>query len=126
MSRPGREYFNINANGDAEPCVFVHFAVDNIKEKSLKEVLTSAFFREIRSRQPFNENPLMPCKIIDNPHDLREAVRKCHAYPTHAGAETLITDLARDMDEYAIQYHGIAERSWREQNAGKFKEVAAS
>jgi len=78
----GREYFHINANGDVEPCVFAHFAVDNIKEKSLKEVLTSQFFKEIRSRQPFSENPLKPCMIIDHPHTLREGVRKCHVYPT--------------------------------------------
>lgn len=58
-----REYFHINANGDVEPCIFAHFAVDNINEKSLKEVLTSQFFREIRSRQPFSENPLTPCMI---------------------------------------------------------------
>ncbi len=122
----GREYFHINANGDVEPCVFAHFAVDNINEKSLKEVLTSQFFREIRSRQPFNENPLTPCMIIDNPHNLREVVRKCHAYPTHDGAETLITDLAGEMDGYAKEYHGIADRTWREEYAEEFKKAAAS
>ncbi|UCD72244.1 MAG: radical SAM protein [Syntrophobacterales bacterium] len=122
----GREYFHINANGDVEPCVFAHFAVDNINEKSLKEVLASEFFREIRSRQPFSENPLMPCMIIDNPHDLREVVRKCHAYPTHAGAETLITDLAREMDKYAMQYHRIADRTWRNEYAGECKKAIAS
>ncbi|GAG96337.1 unnamed protein product, partial [marine sediment metagenome] len=31
----GKNYLHINVNGDVEPCVFVHFAVDNIKEKSL-------------------------------------------------------------------------------------------
>ncbi|MBW2122259.1 MAG: radical SAM protein [Deltaproteobacteria bacterium] len=57
----GREYFHINANGDVEPCVFVHFAVDNIYKKSLKEILDSPFFRGIRSRQPFSEKvPRLP------------------------------------------------------------------
>ncbi|WP_287195036.1 radical SAM protein [Syntrophothermus sp.] len=37
----GRCYFHINARGDVEPCAFAHFAVDNIKEKSLKDVLQS-------------------------------------------------------------------------------------
>ena len=27
----GKRYFHINARGDAEPCAFVHFAVDNVK-----------------------------------------------------------------------------------------------
>jgi len=31
----GKNYLHINVNGDVEPCVFVHFAADNIKEKSL-------------------------------------------------------------------------------------------
>ncbi|MGB9597721.1 MAG: radical SAM/SPASM domain-containing protein, partial [Candidatus Poribacteria bacterium] len=28
----GRRYFHINSKGDVEPCVFAHFAVDNIKD----------------------------------------------------------------------------------------------
>ncbi|MCE5330059.1 radical SAM protein, partial [bacterium] len=32
----GKNYLHINVNGDVEPCVFVHFAADNIKEKSLE------------------------------------------------------------------------------------------
>ena len=67
----------------------------------------------------------MPCMIIDNPHNLRDLVLKCHAYPTHDGAETLITDLAGKMDEYAMQYHRIADRTWREEYAEEFKKAAA-
>jgi len=29
----GKNYLHINVDGDVEPCVFVHFAADNIKEK---------------------------------------------------------------------------------------------
>ena len=56
----GRKYFHVNARGDVEPCVFCHFASDNIKEKSLVEALNSPLFREIRSRQPFSENYFRP------------------------------------------------------------------
>jgi MoaA/NifB/PqqE/SkfB family radical SAM enzyme len=108
----GKEYFHINANGDVEPCVFAHFAVDNINDKSLKEVLNSSFFRAIRARQPFSENPLTPCMIIDEPHELRELVRRHHAYPTHPGAETLLEELAPELDRYAEEYHAIAEETW--------------
>jgi len=108
----GKEYFHINANGDVEPCVFAHFAVDNINDKSLREVLNSSFFRAIRARQPFSENPLTPCMIIDKPHELRELVRRHHAYPTHPGAETLLEELAPELDRYAEEYHAIAEETW--------------
>jgi len=44
----GRLYLHINQNGDVEPCVFAHFAVDNIKEKSLSEALGSDFRPPVR------------------------------------------------------------------------------
>lgn len=97
----GRRYFHINSKGDVEPCVFVHFAVDNINNKSLKEVLTSQFFTEIKKRQPFNKNHLMPCMIIDNPQILREVVKVSGAYPTHKGAQSILEELAPYLDAYA-------------------------
>ena len=35
----GKRYIHINANGDVEPCIFMHFATDNIQKKPLKEIL---------------------------------------------------------------------------------------
>lgn len=86
----GRAYFHINVNGDVEPCVFCHFAKDNIKNVSLREAVNSDFFEAIRSKQPYNENYLLPCMIIDNNEVLQEVVKKCKAYPTHKGADTII------------------------------------
>jgi MoaA/NifB/PqqE/SkfB family radical SAM enzyme len=121
----GREYIHINANGDVEPCVFCHFAVDNIRDKSLKEVLNSDFMRAIRSRQPYRENYLTPCMLIDEPEVLRECVAKHHAYPTHPGAETLVTALRDQIDDYARSYRAIAdevwEREYKEKNARRIK-----
>lgn len=108
----GSSYFHINAHGDVEPCVFVHFAVDNIKNKSLKEVLSSEFFRAIRARQPYNKNLLRPCMIIDNPHVLQEVVRLCGAYPTHPGAEAVTTELAPDLEDYSRRYAAVADPVW--------------
>ena len=96
-----KKYLHINCHGDVEPCVFAHFAVDNIKGKSLKEVINSSFFRKIKARQPFNKDHRLPCMIIDNPEILREVVRETGARPTHPGAETLITTLSKDLDAYA-------------------------
>lgn len=121
----GREYLHINANGDVEPCVFTHFAVDNIKDKSLFEVLNSEFFKEIRSRQPFGDNPLTPCMIIDHPENLREVVKKYSARATHPGAEGLITDLAPLMDDYARRYAEIASESWEREYAQDLSKAGA-
>jgi len=106
--RSSRGYFHINSNGDIEPCVFVHFAAGNIKDiykegGSLWDGLNSAFFKEIRAGQPWNDNHQMPCMIIDNPHCLRNVVRKTRPYPTHEGAESIIRypALVKHLDQYS-------------------------
>ncbi len=63
----GRHYMHITSEGWVEPCIFTHFATDNIKEVGLAEAFNSPFFKQIRSRQPYNDNLLMPCMWIDNP-----------------------------------------------------------
>ena len=35
----GRRYFHINANGDMDPCVFIHYSDSNIREKTILEAL---------------------------------------------------------------------------------------
>jgi MoaA/NifB/PqqE/SkfB family radical SAM enzyme len=111
----GKNYLHVNVNGDVEPCVFVHFAADNVKEKSLIDILTSDFFMAFRKRQPYTENHLRPCSIIDNPYILRDIVAETGAYPTHDGAETIIGCLARPLDKYASEYKKIADKVWEEE-----------
>lgn len=112
----GKKYLHINNKGDVEPCVFVHFAVDNIKNKSLKEVLNSNFFKDIRERQPFDENLLTPCMIIDHPEILREICEKNNAYPTHEGAESIIKDkeITGYLDLYSTKMGKLASNAWKE------------
>ncbi len=110
----GRKYFHVNACGDVEPCVFCHFASDNIKEKSLSEALNSPLFREIRSRQPFSENLFRSCLLIDHPEQGQEIALRHAKYFTHEGAENLFTDLAPAIETYARAYGEIAEAAWKE------------
>jgi len=114
----GRQYLHINGDGNVEPCGFVHFAVDNIKDKSLKEVCNSKFFQEIRRRQQaisapdrYSDNFLTPCQIIDQPWVLREVVQQTGAFPTHEGAETIIADPAikAHLDQYSERLHEIMD-----------------
>ena len=107
-------YFHINAKGDVEPCVFCHFAADNIKGKSLVEVLDSPFFRAIRSRQPYDENLLTPCMLIDRPEVAREMVSFPGVSFTNPGAKTFFTQLSRSVDQYAEEYASIADPVWVE------------
>ena len=120
----GRQYVHINNKGDMEPCVFVHFAVDSIYEKGLLDILkTSPLFRAIRSRQPYGENLLRPCMIIDHPHVLREVVRESGANATHAGAEKILDELSKPLDDYAESYARIANKAWQEEYKFKLEDV---
>ena len=66
----GRNYFHINANGDAEPCVFIHYSGANIRENTLLECLKQPLFMAYRDNQPFNNNQLRPCPMLENPEIL--------------------------------------------------------
>jgi MoaA/NifB/PqqE/SkfB family radical SAM enzyme len=115
----GRKYFHVNARGDVEPCVFCHFASDNIKEKSLREALNSPLFKEIRSRQPFSENYFRPCLLMDHPQEGREVALRHAKYFTHEGAECLFTDFARAIDAYSKAYEEIADAAWKEKTESR-------
>ena len=108
----GKHYIHINNEGWVEPCIFTHFATDNVHDVSLKEAFSSPFFQEIRRRQPFNHNLLMPCMLIDNPQHSREIIAKTGAHPTHHGAETLITQLQADLDDYATEVDRVYQPVW--------------
>ncbi|MEW6376572.1 MAG: radical SAM protein [Thermodesulfobacteriota bacterium] len=111
----GRRYFHINANGDVEPCVYTHIAMNNIKDVSLAEALDSLLFRAIRKSQPHNENHLRPCMIIDNPHIYREIIEETKPYFTHKGAEEVVTAMKEELDAYAARFGVFADRVWREE-----------
>ena len=78
----GRGYCHINANGDVEPCAFIHYSDSNIKEKTLLECYQSPLFMAYRRSQPFNDNMLRPCPVLDNPGRLTQIVEESGARST--------------------------------------------
>jgi MoaA/NifB/PqqE/SkfB family radical SAM enzyme len=114
----GRKYFHINANGDIEPCVFCHFAVDNIRRVTIREALSSPLFRKIRDVQSGHDNLLRPCMLIDHPEAGRELFTSEGAYPTHDGADEIFTTLADRMDDYAREYADVADPVWEDEFKG--------
>jgi len=122
----GRKYFHINSNGDIEPCVFIHFATDNIFDlwkqgKGLKEAIISPFFMDIRKHQLTNDNWLTPCTIIDKPQFLREIVKECNAHPTHTGAETIINgNIANYLDKYSKELDNFTRPEFEKMRKGEY------
>ena len=70
----GRRYLHINANGDIEPCAFIHYSDSNIRDKTLLQAYQSPLFMQYHQNQPFNENMLRPCPLLDNYGKLAEMV----------------------------------------------------
>ncbi len=112
----GRRYLHILNSGNVEPCVFVHFGVDNIREKPLREIVNSEFFKSIRREFPYNENANLkrPCMIIDNPEVLRKVVREGYVAQGHDHSEDIIKDphVREWVDEYADEYKRLREPEW--------------
>ena len=119
----GKEYVHITSKGDVEPCIFTHMAVDNIKNKSLKEVLNSDYFRALRERQPFDENLFLPCQWIDNPKVSRDMAKKFKLYPTHPGADDPIKDkkVRAAIDKYSKEIHKVYAPVWKKSQFYKKK-----
>jgi len=110
----GRKYLHINSKGDVEPCVFCHFALDNIKDKPLRNAVTSPLFRRIQEFQKRNRNLLRPCMIIDHPEEYRELCSMPGVYFTHEGADNIVKEFHEEIDRYALEYGAIADRVWNE------------
>ena len=67
----GRRYLHINAKGAVEPCVFIHYSNANIHDCTLLEALKSPIFQAYHDNQPFNNNHLRPCPMLEEPTRLR-------------------------------------------------------
>lgn len=119
----GRRYLHINANGDIDPCVFVHYSDSNIREKTLLEALRSPMMMAYHDRQPFNKNMMRPCPMLENPEKLREMVACTGAHSTDLQSPESAEHLCAKCDRYAENWKPVAEELW-EKSAGKKESVS--
>lgn len=108
----GRNYFHINSNGDAEPCVFIHFSNTNIKNNTILEMLQSPLFMAYHEGQPFNRNQLRPCPMLENPQLLREMVQATGAHQTNLESPEDVDHLCAKCDDYAKEWAPVADEIW--------------
>lgn len=110
----GRRYLHINANGDVDPCVFIHYSDSNIREKSLLDCLRSPLFMAYHDGQPFNENHLRPCPMLENPEKIVDLVNKTKAASTDMQAKESVEELTAKTKDYAGNWQPTADRLWKE------------
>lgn len=120
----GRRYFHINANGDMEPCAFIHYSDSNIHEKTLLEALQSPLSMAYKKGQPFNGNHLRPCPLLDNPDALVEMVEGAGACSTDLQDPEDVRELSAKCRNAAAAWGHTADKLWY--SSGKCAACAAS
>ena len=118
----GKRYCHINPNGDVEPCVFVHYSSANIKEKSLLECLKQPIFLAYREGQPFNQNHLRPCPMLENPQYLQKMVHETGAKSTDMQSPEDVEHLCGKCTVYAEEWKKTADDLWEKSCHGSCRE----
>ena len=113
----GRRYLHINADGDVDPCVFIHYSDSNIREKTLLETMKSPLFMAYHDGQPFNDNMLRPCPMLENPEKLRAMVKSSGAHSTDLQSPETVDHLCAKCDRYAAEWKPTADKLWAENRA---------
>ena len=110
----GRRYLHINAKGDVEPCVFIHYSNANIRDCSLLDALKTPIFMAYHDGQPFNKNMLRPCPMLENPEKLRAMVKETHAVSTDYESPESVDTLCDRCRPYAENWKPEADRLWEQ------------
>ena len=108
----GRNYFHINSAGDIEPCVFVHFSDANIRTHTILEALRNPLFMCYYHNQPFNDNHLRPCPMLENPEYLRKIIAKTNAKSTDLENQEGVEALCAKCDKFAAAWKPYADKLW--------------
>ena len=110
----GRSYLHINANGDIEPCAFIHYADSNIREHRLLEAYKRPLFMAYHDGQPFNDNMLRPCPMLENPEKLRDMVQRTGAHSTDMQSPEDVENLYNKCKPYTDNWTPTADKLWAE------------
>lgn len=108
----GRNYLHINAKGDVEPCVFIHYSNCNIHYTSLLDAYKSPLFMAYHDNQPFNDNMLRPCPMLENPEYLRQMVKETKAENTDYQSFESVDHLCDKTVKYAENWKPTADKLW--------------
>ncbi len=108
----GRCYLHINANGDIEPCAFIHYSDSNIHKNTLLEAYKNPLFMQYHDNQPFNCNHLRPCPLLDNPGRLTDMVVKSDAKSTDLKDPEEVENLSKKCVDAAAKWAPVADELW--------------
>ena len=112
----GKSYLHINANGDIEPCAFIHYSDSNIHKNTLIEAYQSPLFMQYYKNQPFNDNHLRPCPLLDNPEKLESMISASGAKSTDMLHPEDVHYLCEKCNDASEKWAVTAEKLWTNTN----------
>lgn len=74
------------------------------------------------NHQPFNENMLRPCPMLENPEKLRAMVQSAGAHSTDLQSPEAVDHLCAKCDQYAKHWKPVADKLWNESRKSKASE----
>ena len=80
--------------------------------KPLLEALQAPLFTAYKEGQPWNENHLRPCPLLDNPQALVDAVERSGAHSTDLQSPEDVRDLAAKCELAAANWAPVADELW--------------
>ena len=67
-----------------------------------------------RDNQPFNDNQLRPCPMLENPEILQRMVHESGAQSTDMQQPESVEHLCEKCSDYACKWKNTADRLWEE------------
>jgi len=78
----GYGFLHITSKGYVEPCPFVHFATENIKDKPFREILRSPFLAELRKKESALAPGKLGCGLFENTAEVEKIASAFNAVNT--------------------------------------------
>lgn len=97
---------------------YYHY-IRRLFKKTLLEALQSPMMMAYHDNQPFNENMLRPCPMLENPDKLRAMVEKSGAHSTDLQSPETAEHLCAKCDQYAKNWKPVADELWKENREKK-------
>lgn len=104
----GRRYFHVTADGNIEPCAFIHLTQGNINDMSLKDALQLPFMQEIQKYQPYSDNLLTPCLLMDHPDYFRKIAAMPGVKGTDGTVDNMSGDVGKHLDEVSAAWEKLS------------------
>ena len=100
----------------------MHFLLEEQNEDGswdnhMKEMNVDEAYVAYHDGQPFNDNMLRPCPMLENPEKLRAMVKSSGAHSTDLQSPETVDHLCAKCDRYAAEWKPTADKLWAENRA---------